>query len=311
MGTSPINPDTDGDGANDNVDEDPGKLPTPTPTPTDTPTPTNTPTPTPTPTGTYTPEPTATPTHTPTSTATPTVTPTPTATQSPTPKTPVVIITKPPVLVITAIFIKPNVAFVYDADLATANAFKSMIESNLSNVLVTPIKKSAVASTNFSGYAGIIVGPDAGNGYSWNNAAAVNQIKNSGKPVLGMNRGGASLFQEMGLSINWGGSAVSTSETTLYVLQPSHAVFKQPKSISVPGNRLIQVYGSAVDTVEPYAPNLPGSVSRITRDNNNSNYMTLCQQGQHILWSYAGGPDKMTANGKALFVNVVSYLISQ
>jgi serine/threonine protein kinase len=309
MGTSPINPDTDGDGVNDNVDEDPGKLPTPTPTPTDTPTPTATQTPTPTPTGTYTPEPTATPTHTPTPTATPTHTPTPTI--SPTPSTPIVIITKPPLIIVTAIFIKTNVAFVYDADLATANAFKSMVEGELSNVTVTPIKKSAVAGTDFGSYKGIIVGPDAGSGYSWNNAAAVNQIKNSGKPVLGMNRGGASLFQEMGLAINWGGSAVSGSETTIYVLQPNHTVFKQPNSIPVPGNRLVQIYSSNVEAVEPYSPNLPGSVAKIARDNSNSNYVTLSQQGKHILWSYAGGPGKMTANGKALFANVVSYLISQ
>ncbi len=309
MGTSPTLPDTDGDGLNDQVDPDPGKLPTPTPTPTDTPTPTNTPTPTHTPTGTYTPAPTDTPTATPTATHTPTLTPTPT------PVTPVVV-TVPPLLIKTPIVVIPfpmlkkSVAFVYDSDLAGANAFKSMIESELSTVSVTLVKKSAVASTNLSGYAGIIAGPDTGQFYSWNNAAAVNQIKGSGKPVLGIGEGGASLFEEMGLSINWGHASTS-QETTIYVLQTGHSVFKQPNALTIPGNRLLQIYQTPSRAIREYTGSISASVSKIARDDNDSSYFTLTQEGKHILWSYEGSPDKMSNNGKDLFANVVSYLITQ
>ena len=115
----------------------------------------------------------------------------------------------------------------------------------------------------------------------------------------------------MGLSINWGNSAVSGTEYTIYVLQTNHQVFKAPTAFSIPANRLLQLYHTASDAVMEYSPNLSGSVSKITRDDSNSNYITLSQEGKHMLWGYGAGPDNMANYGKALFTNVVSYLISQ
>ena len=306
LGTSPVNRDTDGDGQNDNVDPDPGKLPTLTPTAT------NTPTPTLTPTGTSTPEPTGTPTATPAPTDTPTITPTPELG---------IVITRRPGIILTRslvvvtryvpVFRVSKLALVYGTDLARADAFKALIESRLNGVSVDIIPKSKVVDANFSGYGGIIVTGDTGSGPDWGDVNASNQIAGSGKPVLGLGRGGAALFQVLGLSINWGNSGVSSQEQTMYVLQAGHAIFGGPVALSVPGDQLLQIYNTPVAAVEGYGPRLAGGVAQIGRDDNNTPYITLSQEGVHILWGYEGGPDQMTESGQNLFANVVSYLMSQ
>ena len=317
MGTSPINPDTDGDGTNDNVDPDPGQLPTPTPTPTDTATPTHTPEPTPTPTGTYTPEP------TPTSTATATHTPTPTWTPTPKPPTlvtvpplqiatvpPLLIVTKP-VIIVTAIYqVKMNVAFVYNSDSTAASAFETMIEAELGNVNVTLIKLNAVASTNFSNYKGIIIGYDTGAGETWGTAAAVTQIKNSGKPVLGMGDGGYALFGKLGLDIGYPLGAHG-SKNEFYVLNTSQSIYKTPKTISIPATRRLRVYDTTPSAVLSYIQVKPSDVVLFGQQVASSTYYLLLQQAnRYILWGFSGSAKDMTETGTDLFANVVSYLIS-
>jgi hypothetical protein len=307
MGTSPINPDTDGDTLNDNVDPDPGQLPTPTPTPTDTATPTLTPEPTPT--GTYTPEPTPTPTSTPTHTPTPTLTPT---SETPVIVTvpPVLVITKP-VIIVTAIFqLKPNVAFIYHSDSNAANAFKTMIEAELSNVTVTPIKLNAVASTDFSNYKGIIIGYDTGAGETWANAATVNQIKNSGKPVLAMGDGGYAFFGKLGLDIGYPKGAHSNLNE-FYVMNTSQSIYKTPKTISIPASRRLKVYNTNPGAVRPYIKVKPSNVVLIGQQVGSPTYYLIAQQAnRYILWGFSGSAKDMTDTGEDLYANLVSYLIS-
>jgi hypothetical protein len=304
LGTSPTLPDTDGDGINDQVDPDPGKLPTPTPTPTDTPIPTDTPLPTHTPTGTYTPEPTATPTAT---------TPPPTATPTATPGTPMVIITVPPLLITKPVVVIPllkfNVAYVYHSDQATANAFKSLIEARLTNISVKLIPINSVSGTDFSTFSGIIVGPDTGDGSSWGTTAAVSQIKNSNKPVLGLGDGGYALFGKLGLSIGYPKGAHS-GENEFFVIQPSHTIYKTPKAISVPASRRLKVYNVAVDSVKINLETVPSSVMVMGQEVGSNRYYLLLQQSDRfVLWGFNGGANQLSSNGQTLFGNVVSYLI--
>ena len=307
MGTSPTLPDTDGDGLNDQVDPDPGKLPTPTPTPTDTPIPTDTPVPTHTPTGTYTPEPTATPTAT--STATEVPSPTPTVT----PGTPMVIVTLPPLLITKPVIVIPllkfNVAYIYRTDQATANGFKSLIESKLSNVSVKLIPINSVAGTDFGTFSGIIIGPDTGGGSSWGTTAAVNQIKNSDKPVLGLGDGGYAFFGKLSLVIGYpNGSGADRSG--FFVIQPSHPIYKTPKAVSVPGDRKLKIYNAAVDVVALHMPNVYSSIEVMGRDlSSNEYYLLLQQSDRFILWGFNGSANQLTSSGQDLFGNLVNHLI--
>ncbi|MBN1640719.1 MAG: protein kinase [Anaerolineae bacterium] len=303
MGTSPINPDTDGDGLNDKVDPDPGQLPTPTPTPTDTPTPTLTPLPTDTPTGTYTPEPTGTPT------------PTPTATWTPTPKP---MITKPPVLIVTRPIVitafpllRRNVAFIYRADASGAADYEAAIEKELGTVAVTTIPLSKVATTDFSSYAAIIVGPDSGSSSSWGDAGAVNQVKNAGKPVLGMGDGGYAFFGKIGLFIGYP-NAGHNAHDRFYVLNPSANIYKEPNAVSIPGDRRLQVYTTAADSVVLLDKNRPSSVTLLGQVVGSSQYYLLAAQtDKYVLWGFNQGAKQLTTAGSDLLANLVSYLLSQ
>jgi len=209
------------------------------------------------------------------------------------------------------IFRVSRAALIYGSDMEQADTFKALIEGALGGVTVDLIPMSKVNDADLSGYGGIIVTSDTGSGYTWGDANAVNRVVGSAKPVLGLGRGGAALFQVMGLSMNWGHGGVSSGETTMYVLQSGHAVFAGPVALSIPGSRLLKIYDTGVGAVEQHGPSLAAGVVQIGRDDNNTPYITLSQEKSHILWGYDGGPKEMSESGQGLFVNVVSYLMSQ
>ena len=158
----------------------------------------------------------------------------------------------------------------------------------------------------------IIVGPDAGSGYEWGNAASVSAIQNSGKPIIGLYNGGASLFQELGLSINWGhGGYPGPGDTRIYVVDPSHVIFNSPHSISVPGDQIVQLYSSLSPLIHEYAPRLSSEAILLGRHPSPAqiSYYPLVQEGQNILWGFAASPESMTQVGKDLFLNVVDFLM--
>jgi hypothetical protein len=140
---------------------------------------------------------------------------------------------------------------------------------------------SDVATTDFSKYGLIIVGGDTGSGYHWGDAASVSAIQDSEKSIIGIYSGGASLFQELGLSTNWGHGMFFT-ESGIYVVKPNHTIFKSPNAILVPPDKIVQLYSA------------PCSV--------------LVQEGQNVFWGFTASPESMTGVGKDLFINVVSYM---
>jgi hypothetical protein len=202
------------------------------------------------------------------------------------------------------------IAFIYDTDETGANSYESLLED--SDYSVTLIPMSDVATTDFSVYSLIIVGADTGSGYEWGNAASVGAIQDSGKPIIGLHYGGASLFQELGLSINWGhGGFYGPGETGIYVVDPSHIVFNSPHSITVPGDQITQLYSSPSPLHHEYAPDLSPEVILLGRHPSptQTDYYPLVQEGQNILWGFAASPESMTQVGKDLFLNVVDFLI--
>jgi hypothetical protein len=202
------------------------------------------------------------------------------------------------------------IAYIYYTDATGANSYKSLLEDNGYSVTLVPM--IAVATTDFSVYDLIIVGPDTGSGYHWGDAASVSAIQDSGKPIIGLHEGGASLFQELGLSINWGHSGYyGPGETSLYVVDPSHVIFNSPHSISVPGDQIIQLYSSPSPLIHEYAPHLSAEAILLGRHPSPTqmDYYPLVQEGQNILWGFAASPESMTQVGKDLFLNVVDFLI--
>ncbi|MEA1866423.1 MAG: CARDB domain-containing protein, partial [Euryarchaeota archaeon] len=201
---------------------------------------------------------------------------------------------------------KPNLAYIYSTDAASAESYKSLLDVN--EYPTTLIPMSDVADTDFSEYGAIIVGSDTSFGYEWGDSASVGTIKNSEKRIIGLGFGGSGLFQELGLSINWGHGWIG-QEDSIYVVDPSHTIFNSPNPIVVPADGIVSLYSSSGHIGE-YAPSLSADVVLLGREPGDADHYPIVQEEQNILWGFTASPDDMTQVGQDIFINVVDHMTS-
>lgn len=202
-----------------------------------------------------------------------------------------------------------DIAYIYGSHTVNSNSFEIFLEDH--DYYVDQIDIEDVPLTGLDDYELIIVGhscpapsPDA-----------ATNIKNSYKPVLAMGSGGALMFQEMGLSINWGHSwidadtaSTSSSSISIHVVDPTHTVFVEPNDIQIMPTGVVQLYDHSGHVAE-YAPNLATGVVLLGREPDNATHYSLCTEyGKFFLWGFFNGPHAMTNSGRELYLNVVRYL---
>ncbi len=200
-----------------------------------------------------------------------------------------------------------DIAFIYKADSTAAHDFSTFLASRGLPTHLVPLND--VAATDFDPYDLIVVDANTGERYDWGTISAVTRIQTSLKPVLGLGLGGACLFEQMGLSINRGHGWIGGG-TQIYCVDPSMTVFSAPNPIAIPDDNLIQLYNEYSQFYAEYAPSLSNQVELIGRQANNEDHYHIVSQGAYWLWGFDDPPAKMTDVGKDLFVNIVSYMIS-
>ena len=188
---------------------------------------------------------------------------------------------------------------------AAAESFKALLDAN--GCPTTLITMNQVAGADFSIYDLIIVASDTNSSSGWNDADAVNAVRNAEKPILGLGYGGASLFTQLNFSINWGNGWIG-SENDMYVVDRKHPVFNSPNPITVPRTGIIEVYTSTGHIGE-YRPGLADDVILLGREPQDDDHYTLVQEDEHLLWGYTASPADMKQTGKALFINVVHHAV--
>ncbi|MBM4431344.1 MAG: hypothetical protein FJ026_13525, partial [Chloroflexi bacterium] len=201
--------------------------------------------------------------------------------------------------------ILPRAAYVWLDDLATATAYKALLDAN--GFLVDFVHLDDVAGFNFYPYSLIVVGPETGDGSQWGTSAAIGNILQWRKPVLGLGEGGYAFFGKVGLAIGypygWHGS-----ENRAYVMDTAHQVWHSPYHIPVPRERVVTVY-KRTGHVGINMPKPPGDVILIGREPADQTHYNLVQQTErYLLWGFQGGPPAMTVDGQHLFVNVARYM---
>ena len=197
-----------------------------------------------------------------------------------------------------------RLAYVYSTDSATANSFKTLLQSN--GYLVDLIHQNNVLSTNFGDYRGILIGPETGSHYTWGDAGGnqANHIASAGPRVLGLGEGGSAFFSILGLDIGWGDGAVGY-QATVHVVDPTTGYWTSPNSISIPANRVLTLYSSDSKYVAIYQPASVSGINEIGRTAEGSSYYPIIvQAGKYLLWGYYEGAQKMSSTGKEVFVNV-------
>jgi hypothetical protein len=198
-----------------------------------------------------------------------------------------------------------SLALIHGPDESATESFLDLLRGN--GYAVQPVAVSEVAETDFSGFDLVVVTSDTGYDYSWGDSTGVEAIAGSGLPILGTGFGGASLFQQLGLSANWGNGWLG-NETNLLVTQLEHPIFSGPNPVFLPGDGILTLYESS-EHIGEYAPVLDAAASLLGREPGDESHYPLVQEAGNVLWGFTEGPDMMTGTGRSLFLNVIVYLI--
>jgi len=198
-----------------------------------------------------------------------------------------------------------SVVFIYSTDLDSAQSYKSLLETN--GVTVDLVPKSIAEVWNYSSYGLILISDDTGLRDIWEPAAAISVINSAGKPILGLGEGGYAFFGKLSLHIGFG-NGWHGGENRIYVVDAGHRIFNYPIGISIPPDRIIQLYTSTPN-VGIYLPSPVEGVTPLGRESSDASHYSLIQEDtRYVLWGFSNAPADMTQTGKDLFVNLVLWL---
>lgn len=198
-----------------------------------------------------------------------------------------------------------KVCYIHDENTAAAQHFKALLDANGFTTSLLDVR--TLGGTDFSSFDLIITGDDTGYHYDYDNPDAVRELADSGKPILGLGYGGAALFQEMELFINWGNGAVGSGQN-IYVPTTGHDIFTSFFDIGIPKTGILGLYSESSPAVEEYVGSLPTQVDLIGRMEGSESYYPLTRENEYLLWGFRNSPDTMTTTGKKLLINTVAYL---
>jgi len=196
-----------------------------------------------------------------------------------------------------------NIAYIYSTELTTANSYKSLLDGL--GYPTTLVYQGDISSGTFDGYSLIIAGPDTGVTGTWGDAGKVAAIKNSYKPVLGLEEGGASLFSELGLFIEWLQTWGGTS-SGVFVYSPSHVVFNLPHHML---DSTLTLYSTS-PMLAVWVPSKPADVVLLGRQTDDLEHFPIIEEkNRYLLWGFGAAPSSLSQSGQDLFENIVAYMI--
>jgi hypothetical protein len=193
---------------------------------------------------------------------------------------------------------RSHIAYIYATDPTNGNAYSAFFAAHGENVSL--VKQSDLASANLGAYRLLLIDPDT----SWTNTTATT-LRATGARVLGLGEGGGRLFgtTPYGLDINYLYCASSTCQSVNVVEISYYAGIAG----ATPGGTLNIAASGPIPVEELYLP-YTKSAATVATDAANSSYSVVSVQGNYVLWSFAGTPAALNADGQKLLWNVVKSL---
>ncbi|RME64463.1 MAG: hypothetical protein D6790_03185, partial [Caldilineae bacterium] len=140
--------------------------------------------------------------------------------------------------------VRPRAVYIAQDDIDTALAYKKLLEDN--GWVVDLMWLPDVAKADLSPYALILVGPETGHRYDFDDKAAAQALAQWNIPVLGLGEGGAALFAELDLFINYGQTWLSNNNN-VFAVAPSTVFWNEPLHVEVGATApLVQLYPQPV-----------------------------------------------------------------
>ncbi len=206
--------------------------------------------------------------------------------------------------------VRPRAAYLWNDDLDTALDYQGLLQEN--GWVVDLVELRDVPRFDFSPYSLIVVGPETGYHYDFDDPDAVGALAQWDASILGLGEGGAALFAELDLFIGYGQTWFS-SNNNVYAVAPGTVFWNEPWNIDAsPKNPLVQLYPRRLRELGVYIPEPFKLVTPIAREERNETHYPVVLEvrsgRKYVLWGYNAGPDAMTKDGRKLLVNLSHYL---
>jgi hypothetical protein len=204
-----------------------------------------------------------------------------------------------------------RLAFIHVLDTPNAHAFEDLLEDN--GFTVDLILQEAVTTTDFSPYRGIILGHDTGTENAWGDSEGeqANAVNDTGLPIIALEEGGASFFEQLDLPIGWENTESSEGNGVM-VLDRNNSLWTDPNQITVPEDSLLALYQENSELLAMNLESPPGEVSLLaSRPDNPTQYLILSLQNRYRYWGFEDSPEAMTNEGRLAFINLVDNLIPE
>ncbi len=201
----------------------------------------------------------------------------------------------------TGFRMKPRVLYVYSDDRETARDYERLIEANGS--VVDPTRVGDVPSVDLRKYSLVVIGPETGNLGDWGTDAALSHIVQYERPVMGLGEGGYAFFGKLKLNIGFANGAHG-AEDTILVDSYGDRIWNYPYDIDLRERKTVKLYQEESKVVGIFVEERPSGVQIFGFDDDDQRYADLVLEGDWwMLWGFQDGPERMTQDGRDLFVN--------
>jgi uncharacterized repeat protein (TIGR01451 family) len=210
-----------------------------------------------------------------------------------------------------------RIAYVYNGTAPDALAYESLLEGR--GYTVDLIGLRDLTTTDLRVYDLFILADDSGRypgdgeWFTWGTSQAetVTQmapIIAANKPVIGLGEGGSIYLEKRGLSIGWLRAWYRTGDLDLERPTPllAGAIYAAPNAIPTDP---VAVYLRNSASLNVFGPRMSAAAFTIGTEIPDRQHFSITGEACHFGWGFRNSPTDMTADGKNLFHNLVSYAI--
>lgn len=202
-----------------------------------------------------------------------------------------------------------SIAYVYKTDLATANDYKTFLESDGYSVALLPV--TATLAINFGQFDMTLIGDDTGVSSQWGTAAGQAAYIAKNSPVMGIGEGGYAFFGQLAMKMGYPNGAHGNYRAVKGDALAD--VYSIPNDLSAVAT-ILPIYTNNINTVGIYiSPTAPSGTTVLgtLAPHDQPLYAPLIEEGCHQLWGFSGRPSSMNPNGKKLLLNALNHLQGQ
>jgi hypothetical protein len=176
----------------------------------------------------------------------------------------------------------------------------------------TIVRTDGIAGISLAQYDVIAISDGTGGALGWaGDSTTIAALKNSGKAVLALGNGGPAFLEKLGLWSSWGQSAGSGTGG-LVVTNPGHPIFTTPNAIVIPpDNNLLLVSADQGGQALYIGGGSPADLVLFGTGIGDPGYAPLAlEKNKYFYWGLSAPAGSLTAAGKRLIGNVLSYLLT-